>query len=970
LSPEADEPAQHPDLAPQVSVVLPTYCEAESLPVIVPAILDQLARAGLRAEVVVVDDDSPDGTEAVALQLAQHYPLRVERRRGVRGLATAVLRGIALARSPICVVMDADGSHPVSALPAMVRLIAEDKADVVVGSRHVPGGGSRDWPLSAQLKSQLASALAFGLTSMTDPTTGLMAVKRELVQKLVAADALDPVGWKIVLEIVVKGAPVRVAEVPIVFEDRALGQSKQSLRVYAQYLAHLTKLYGHRFPTLQQLLLFCLVGLSGLIVDLSVVALAKELWALDTRLCAVLGFSAAVTTNYVQNRRFTFSAARELPALWSYLTYVGANLLGLSVRMLVVHTLIVAAGVDAGYGYLASNALGIALATLVNFFGAKYLAFDPARFEPPASVPATSSAVARKPNASTVSEQRALPTALARAMAAVLVCACALTFVLSTTRRELVIDNEGVNVTMAYNALADGTKLLRPSVFPGGRADWVHEDLPALGNTPFHTALLAPFAAVAGLPGMGALPWLSLWAAVAATALMLAQGVGRRAGLYAALLLGTSPAFLSRASGLEMEPTLTALCAGGLLCFVRGVRAQNRRLSALGGALLGLGFLTKMWLIAPYALAACGFVLVEATLVRARADAPLRLRRSLIAAALGFAATAGLHLLSVLVLSPADFGRWLSHVYLGLFSGQGVTAAKLGGAADQPSQPAFYYLALLYRDAFYLLPLVLFGLPAMLRRARSESMAVLAMAFGAGAGVVLLSVPAAKEPLYVLSVQPLLYALAATALAEVEHDDPRHRIPNAAAAYAASAVALLATLGSFLFALDVRLSGLPYPALHAAGTLAACGVAMLVVRNRTSTAGGSVQAGLLLTGACAAAVGGYAAVALHEPRPTPERMLAEALRAELEHAQPAYPAFVAPHARVLMGMLAQAGTDWPRDAPCAPPDDPRISVIVLGPAQHAARCATHALRRRLSAARELALPEVAAQRYRAFVLPH
>lgn len=962
MSGQADEPGPQPPTPtsaaplpgsrPQVSVVLPTYCEAESLPVIVPAIAAELARAGLSCEVVVVDDDSPDGTAEVAAELAARFPVRVERRRGARGLATAVLRGVELSRAPVCVVMDADGSHPVSALPEMVRLVAEDKADVVVGSRHVEGGGSRDWPLSSQLKSKLAAALTFGLTSMTDPTTGLMAVKRALVEKLVRAHALDPVGWKIVLEIVVKGAPVRVAEVPIVFEDRALGQSKQSLRVYGQYLRHLLRLYGHRYPTLRQLALFCLVGVSGLAVDLATVAAAKELLSLDTRLCAVLGFAAAVSTNYAQNRRFTFSAGRELPLLYSYLTYVGANLLGLAVRMLVVHTLIVAASVDAGYGYLVSNALGIALATVFNFFGAKYLAFDPARFETRALGAAVKAAQA----------EPALSRGLLRTISALLVSACALTFVGSTLRRELATDNEGVNVTMASNALAEPVRLLRPSVFPGGRHDWASEELPALGNTPFHGALLAPLAALAGLPGMGALPWLSVWVTVLASALLLSgAGVGSRAAWYAALLLGTSPAFLSRGTSLEMEPTLTAFCAGGLLAFVRGVRTRRLSWSALGGALMGLGFLTKMWLIAPYALAACGFVLVETTLVRARADAPLRLRRGVLAAAAGFVGAASLHLLCVLVLSPGDLGRWLSHVYLGLFSGEGVTAAKLSGAADQPARPAFYYLALLYRDGFQLLPLVLLGLPAMLRRARSESMAVLAMAFGAGAGVVLLSVPAVKEPLYVLSVQPLLYLLAATALAEVEADDKKHRTPNAAAAYAAIALAVLATLGVWLFAGDARAGGLPYPSVHMAGTVAACAVAMLVARGSDS------RAGLALTAACAAALLAYGVAMLSEPRPTPERALAEALRGELAGAEPAYPSFVAPHSRVLMGMLGRAGTDWPRKAPCALPDDARLSVIVLGPEQRAAACLS-VLRERLVAARELPLPPTAARSYRAYAL--
>ena len=108
---------------PIVSVVLPTYNEAQSLRVVVPRILETLHEAGLAAEIIVVDDDSPDGTAAVARDLGQRFAVRTLHRTAERGLATAVLAGFAMSRAKVCVVMDADGSHPVEALPGMVRMI-------------------------------------------------------------------------------------------------------------------------------------------------------------------------------------------------------------------------------------------------------------------------------------------------------------------------------------------------------------------------------------------------------------------------------------------------------------------------------------------------------------------------------------------------------------------------------------------------------------------------------------------------------------------------------------------------------------------------------------------------------------------------------------------------------------------------------------------------------------------------------
>ncbi len=228
---------------PATTVILPTYEEAANLPDLVPRIVDALGTYGDTAcEVLVVDDDSPDGTADVARELGRRLPVRVQVRKGERGLAGAVIAGFHLARGAASVVMDADGSHPPSALPAMVRPVLDGRADVVVGSRHLPGGGSEGWPLRRRVISRGAGLLARPLSPMTDPTTGFMAVRTELACGL----PLEPMGFKIVLETVVRGWPLRLDEVPIRFTDRRAGQSKLSGGVTLRYLQHLARLYRLR----------------------------------------------------------------------------------------------------------------------------------------------------------------------------------------------------------------------------------------------------------------------------------------------------------------------------------------------------------------------------------------------------------------------------------------------------------------------------------------------------------------------------------------------------------------------------------------------------------------------------------------------------------------------------------------------------------------------------------------------------
>jgi dolichol-phosphate mannosyltransferase len=896
-----------------VSVVLPTYNEAESLPVIVPRIAQILADAGIAAEVIVVDDNSPDGTAEVANELAKSWPVRVHKRVEERGLATAVLAGFALSRAEVCVVMDADGSHPVDALPRMVQMILADKADIVVGSRHVPGGGSRDWPLFSQFKSKLAATLALGVTSMTDPTTGFLAARRGLLDRL----ELDPVGWKIVLEIVVKAAPVRVAEVPIIFVDRELGVSKQSLGVFGEYLAHLAKLYGFRYPALTELVKFCAVGVIGMCVDLASVIALKETWGIDTRLCAVAGFIVAVTSNFVLNRKYTFQRARELPLLFSYATYVGTNLAGLAARMLTIQALIALAGMDQGKNYVFMNFVGILVATLFNFIGAKYFAFDPERVSFPINDEAS-----QKSRISSLPPPR-------RNWGSAVVLGGALIYAATTTlwHTELRSPDEGVNVTMAENIKASPRFIARPSVYPGGRSDWLQEDVPALGNLPLYPALLSLAPSWSGFSGMALISLFALLVTIYSTARLVAL-VDPKAGLYTALLMACSPAHLLAFRHIEFEPVLTAFCAAGAYQAVRGIWERQRLRCLLGGALVGLGFATKMWLIVPYAFALIAFCVVEAAAVRSSGQSA-GLRKSVAIGALGFVLTAGAHLAFVAVVSPADLPVWLGSVYLGIFSGHGITGGKLSALADyaRHQRSTLYYPLVLYRDHFFLVPLTLFGLGELLRLPQLRRSRLLAMIGGAVVALVALSVPAYKDVRYVLPVQPFLYAFAGLSIAAFARSPAKLRPATASivrTSLVIASLAFVAVLVQYALAQPVSIS-LGYVAAHGFGTVLCLALGLLWLRRSF------VMRELLVLSAIGLA--GFALAYPYVVPAPPYRAIAEVLTPQLAAAPPAYPSFLAGECDLLQGYLARSGLTFEDVADRAEhaETDARLRAFVIGP---------------------------------------
>ncbi len=226
------------------SIVIPTYNEAGGIETLLRALDGIFKDYSLDGEIIVVDDNSPDGTGAIVDRLTQTLPVKCLHRPGKLGLSSGVIDGWKMARKESVALgaMDADFSHDINALPKMVEALASGRYGLAVGSRYVAGGGIANWPRRRIVTSRVACWLARPLTKVKDVTSGYFLVRREALDGV----TLDPIGFKIGLEVIVKGQYGNVLEVPYVFKDRIVGESKLNQKEIWNYLKQLRKLYSAR----------------------------------------------------------------------------------------------------------------------------------------------------------------------------------------------------------------------------------------------------------------------------------------------------------------------------------------------------------------------------------------------------------------------------------------------------------------------------------------------------------------------------------------------------------------------------------------------------------------------------------------------------------------------------------------------------------------------------------------------------
>ncbi len=356
-----------------VSIVIPTFKERGNLPELFTRIFAVLESEGIDGEVIVVDDDSRDGTEGFVHKYGRERPVDVVVRRDERGLASACVEGFRHASNDVLLVMDADLQHPPEKIPALLAAI-EAGADIAIGSRYVEGGSLGDWGVGRKLVSRAAASLAslffHTVAGVKDIESGFFAFKKDVIQDV----DLHPTGYKILLEILVLGSYTAVEEIGFRFGERKKGESKLGPSVVVSYLAHLWHLL-RASGRLTQLILFCLVGLVGVGVNLAVLYILTEA-GMYYLLSGAVAIELSLLTNFVLNRSWTFRDEARHVGLAKALAkdHVTRSIgMGINVGCLYVLTEF------AGLFYMLSMLVGIGLATLWNFVGNVRWVWTPSR---------------------------------------------------------------------------------------------------------------------------------------------------------------------------------------------------------------------------------------------------------------------------------------------------------------------------------------------------------------------------------------------------------------------------------------------------------------------------------------------------------------------------------------------------------------------------------------------------------------
>jgi len=391
------------------SIIIPTYNESENILRLIDEIEKNLPTSDY-TEIVIVDDNSPDGTG----KLVQNYineqddehqkevgtrttscRVKIVHRTGKNGLIPAIMDGVRQSSGRNVIIMDADFSHPPEVIPRMMQELKMNPNSIVIGSRYVEGGKVVGWPTKRKILSAGASFLArFGLNvrRVKDPMSGLFALPRQLIENI----SIDTKGYKILLEILVKNKEIPTKEVPYTFIDRTSGKSKMDNGVILNYAKAIWQLYRHGQKSgqvkidenlnersvlfLSKVGRYYTVGISGLIINYVVsfllandvansIRLLSNVWYLEA---SIIGAAISFTSNFFFNKYWTFedrrfevgSTARQ------YVSFIGMSTIGLIIQISILYFM-----VENFVPYRISLIVAIAVATTINFILNKKFTF-------------------------------------------------------------------------------------------------------------------------------------------------------------------------------------------------------------------------------------------------------------------------------------------------------------------------------------------------------------------------------------------------------------------------------------------------------------------------------------------------------------------------------------------------------------------------------------------------------------------
>ena len=365
---------------PQISIIIPTYNESQNIVGILKSIHDNIPK-GLYTETIVVDDNSPDGTGKIVedyisnIKKIAENTINIVHRKAKNGLSSAILNGIQTAKGETIVVMDSDFSHPPQIIPKMIDAFKQYQCDLVVASRYITGGNIQGWTTKRKLMSKIATSIAKnGLGIKTkDPMSGFFAFKKNIIKEL----NFDAIGYKILLEMLVKTKGVKVKEIPYTFENRKLGSSKLDSSTIIDYFKSVFKLYRYgkinekqerrtsvRF--FSKAARFFTVGASGLAINYIVSLLFADgisnLWYIHA---TTMGIIASMTTNFLLNKTWTFSDRdfSLIKTLKQYGKFIAFSSLGAVLQLGIVFYLVDIHNIS----YPISLVMAVGLAAFGNF---------------------------------------------------------------------------------------------------------------------------------------------------------------------------------------------------------------------------------------------------------------------------------------------------------------------------------------------------------------------------------------------------------------------------------------------------------------------------------------------------------------------------------------------------------------------------------------------------------------------------
>ena len=341
----------------QISIIIPTYNESQNIISILKSIGSNLPK-NLHTEAIVVDDNSPDGTGKLVEDYLKNfkkmadYTIEIIHRKAKDGLGSAILKGIQQAKGDTIVVMDCDFSHPPQIIPKLIESIKKYQYDIAVASRYIKGGKIQGWSLKRKLMSKFATLIAkkgLGIDAK-DPMSGFFAFKRNIIKGL----NIDAIGYKVLLEILVKTKDVNIKEIPYTFQDRKFGSSKLTIKTIFDYYRSVLKLYRYGKPLekqekrssvkfLYKAGRFYTVGATGFVVNYMISLLftggISDMWYLHAN---VIGIIASISTNFILNKTWTFGDRdfRIKKTISQYGKFAMFSSLGALVQLVMVYFLV------------------------------------------------------------------------------------------------------------------------------------------------------------------------------------------------------------------------------------------------------------------------------------------------------------------------------------------------------------------------------------------------------------------------------------------------------------------------------------------------------------------------------------------------------------------------------------------------------------------------------------------------------